>query len=68
MYFDLTVSGAVEVELWGLELIGNIIVEKSMKGIVKEISLITGRMLAPPEWSQLVRKNGFLNSSFLMLT
>lgn len=53
-YFDLTTPLQVEVELWGSRLVGNILYGQSMKQLVSEITLYTGRMRAPPAWSQKV--------------
>jgi hypothetical protein len=55
MYIDLTSPDSVQVELWGLTLYGNIIYGTSMKDLLKEITLITGRMHRPPVWSQKVK-------------
>ena len=53
MYFDLTGSDSVQVELWGLVFSGNILSGDSMEAIVSEITLITGRMQTPPSWTQM---------------
>jgi alpha-glucosidase len=52
MYFNLTETGLVQVEVWSQELIGNILFGTSMKAIVEEITKVTGRMSSPPDWSQ----------------
>jgi len=52
MFVDLTVPGHVEAEVWARSLTGNVIFAQSMKAAVSEMTLYTGRMLTPPEWSQ----------------
>jgi hypothetical protein len=52
MYFDLTATERVVVELWGLSLQGNILSGAGMEALVGEITLITGRMQTPPGWTQ----------------
>ena len=55
MYFDLTATDSVQVELWGLSLAGSILSVMQgggMAGLVGEMSLITGRMQTPPVWTQ----------------
>jgi hypothetical protein len=54
MFFDLTQPETVEVEVWSLELRGNIISGDTWRELLNEITLYTGRMLPPPEWTQLV--------------
>lgn len=54
MFIDLTEPNYVEVEVWSLELRGNILYGTTMRELLSEITLCTGRMLPPPEWSQLV--------------
>lgn len=62
-YIDLTQPGAVELELWTTTLTGNIIFGTSMKGLVSEITLYTGRMTSPPRWSQLVSEWAFFKQT-----
>lgn len=52
MYVDLTRPSTVELELWGRALSGNILFGTSMKGLVREATAVTGRMMRPPSWSQ----------------
>ncbi|CAM9105451.1 unnamed protein product, partial [Ectocarpus fasciculatus] len=52
MYVDLTRRGAVELELWGTALAGNILYGRSMRALVGEVTAYTGRMMRPPLWSQ----------------
>jgi alpha-glucosidase (family GH31 glycosyl hydrolase) len=54
MYIDLTAPGMVEAEVWALRMSGHIVSGGSMKDVVGEITLVTGRMFAPPAWSQQV--------------
>ena len=54
MYIDLTRKGFVEAEVWSLSIRGNILVGASMKEVVSEITLVTGRMKRPPAWTQQV--------------
>lgn len=53
MYINLTNPELVEIEVWSLELRGNIVYGDTMRDLLSEITLYTGRMLPPPEWSQL---------------
>ena len=58
MFVDLTRcdEGHVEVELLhSLRLRGNLVFAVSMKSAVSELTLFTGRMRAPPAWTQQVR-------------
>lgn len=52
MFFNLTAPDWVAVELWGLEMAGNILSGASMEALVGEVTLVTGRMRTPPEWTQ----------------
>lgn len=54
MYIDLTKAGEVEAEVWSLSMSGNIIHASSMREAVQQVTLYTGRMRSPPEWSQKV--------------
>jgi alpha-glucosidase (family GH31 glycosyl hydrolase) len=54
MFIDLTDPLAVEVEVWSTELRGNVIYGTTMRDLLFEITLYTGRMIPPPEWTQLV--------------
>jgi hypothetical protein len=54
MFIDLTDPLAVVAEVWSTELRGNIIYGTTMRELLFEITIYTGRMIPPPEWSQLV--------------
>lgn len=56
MFIDLTTPGVVEAEVWSLAMRGNIIAAASLREAVREVTLYTGRMQRPPEWSQEVRR------------
>lgn len=54
MIFDLTDMDVVEVELWSSVMAGSILSGRTMEELVSEVTLITGRMLSPPSWTQKV--------------
>ena len=56
MFVDLTACdhNLVTLELNSLHMVGNIVYGYSMKNIIKELTLYTGRMIIPPVWTQEV--------------
>jgi hypothetical protein len=54
MFIDLTTASLVEIEVWSLQLRGNIIFGPTMRDLVFEVTILTGRMFSPPDWSQKV--------------
>jgi len=51
-FFDTRDDDSVVIEVWGQQMTGRILHGRSMLDLITEITAYTGRMQAPPTWTQ----------------